>query len=564
MITREDIRWFKEQFASDIEQAVQGTPFTVDFLTAIACQETGPIWATLRRKGVATEDILATCVGDVIDAPRRKAFPATRAALVAEARGAEMFAIARQALERMAPLVPGFRSALAQPHKFCRAFGIFQYDLQHFRTDPAYFLDERYRSFQASLDKALDVLHVALRRCGLAGRDSLTDFELAGVAIAYNTGRFVPAKGLKQGHFDGRRFYGECIFDFLRLSQTVAESDAEAALTAPPPGAAAVPPPTQLEAAGAVFEVDVRHTPLRLRRAPVKNEENVIARLPDGHHVRAVGAPAVRGFLEVETSLNGAHLRGFVAREFLVPLSTGATVDVPRPAPAPPAAGITAVFMPRRAGTVTRRTDLATAHSLNEPGQPSRTGSTPDALRAELDAIVDYLAVDRAAHRRYQPRDGLTFCNIYAHDYCHLAGAYLPRVWWSAGAIERLALGEAVEPKLEQTIDEQRASDLFRWLRDFGLRFGWRQTGTPSKLQLEVNQGAIGLIVARRTDERRPGHITIVVPESGELWARRGIDGEVVAPLQSQAGTTNVRRGTGRANWWNGTRFADSAFWLHA
>ena len=32
--------------------------------------------------------------------------------------------------------------------------------------------------------------------------------------------------------------------------------------------------------------------------------------------------------------------------------------------------------------------------------------------------IVDYLAVDKASHARYQPRDGLTFCNIYAHDYC--------------------------------------------------------------------------------------------------------------------------------------------------
>ncbi len=34
------------------------------------------------------------------------------------------------------------------------------------------------------------------------------------------------------------------------------------------------------------------------------------------------------------------------------------------------------------------------AHSLNEPGQPGRQGATAEALRAELGAIVDWLAVD--------------------------------------------------------------------------------------------------------------------------------------------------------------------------
>ena len=59
-----------------------------------------------------------------------------------------------------------------------------------------------------------------------------------------------------------------------------------------------------------------------------------------------------------------------------------------------------------------------------------------------------------------------------------------------------------------------RANDLFRWLRDFGPRFGWRQTGTITKLQQEVNQGAIGLIVARRKEDGKSGHIVAVVPET--------------------------------------------------
>ncbi|HEX2271940.1 MAG TPA: hypothetical protein VHH35_20520, partial [Pyrinomonadaceae bacterium] len=218
----------------------------------------------------------------------------------------------------------------------------------------------------------------------------------------------------------------------------------------------------------------------------------------------------------------------------------------------------------RKAGTITKRTGVATAHSLNEPDQPGRKGTTPDELRAELGKIIDYLAVDKAAHKRYKPITNATFCNIYAHDYCHLAGVYLPRVWWSAAAIERLAQGQTVPPLLGNTIDEQRANDLFRWLRDFGLRFGWRQTGSLTKLQLEVNQGAVGVIVARRRNDGLSGHIAMVVPETDEHSAKRNAAGEVIAPLQSQAGRNNFRYGTGGPNWWKGQQFAESAFWLHS
>jgi hypothetical protein len=272
----------------------------------------------------------------------------------------------------------------------------------------------------------------------------------------------------------------------------------------------------------------------------------------------------VNGFLQVETSLLGAHHQGFASAKFLKPVAGVNAVPVAMPATEPPATGLVAVYMPRTAGSVTKRTQPAGAHSLNEPGQPGRAGTTPDALRGELATIVNWLAVDKAAHRRYQPLAKTTFCNIYAHDYCHLAGVYVPRVWWTQAAVESLAQGEAVRPLYGNTIDEQRANDLFRWLRDFGLRFGWRQTGTLTKLQVEVNQGAIGLIVARRMNDGLSGHIVVVVPETEDERARRNADGDVIAPLQSQAGATNFRYGTGKTDWWKGAQFAESAFWLHA
>lgn len=127
-----------------------------------------------------------------------------------------------------------------------------------------------------------------------------------------------------------------------------------------------------------------------------------------------------------------------------------------------------------------------------------------------------------------------------------------------------LAQGGAVEPKLGATISEVVANELFAWLRDFGTSFGWRSTGTLTKLQMEVDQGAVGVIVARRKEGNRPGHISIVVPEVADWSAKRDATGEVVAPLQSQAGSTNFRFGTGKKDWWRGEQFAEFAFWIHA
>ena len=95
------------------------------------------------------------------------------------------------------------------------------------------------------------------------------------------------------------------------------------------------------------------------------------------------------------------------------------------------------------------------------PASLGRRGSSAAELRQELADIADWLAVDTPEHLRYQPRAGLTFCNIYAHDYCHLAGAYLPRVWWSAPALLALDRGLAVSPLIGDTLNEVRANDLF-------------------------------------------------------------------------------------------------------
>ena len=124
MPDRNDILWFKRQFAARIASAVEGTPLGVDLVVAIACQETGFIWSTLRRKRMPIARILDLCVGDTIDARpdgSGRPFPKHRADLLSHPQGAAMFAIARQALVDMAAHIPGYERSAANPSPRPRA-----------------------------------------------------------------------------------------------------------------------------------------------------------------------------------------------------------------------------------------------------------------------------------------------------------------------------------------------------------------------------------------------------------------------------------------------------------
>jgi len=570
MKPRDAIAWFKTTFGDKLEEVVAGTPFSADMLTAIANQETGYIWSVLVEKNLSLPRILELCVGDTIDAPGRSEFPTSKAQLVAAPRGQEMFRIARQALVDMAQYIPSYTKVVRNPDKFCHGYGIFQYDLQFFKDDPAFFLEKKWCDIAVCIGKVIVELREAMHRQGLGNNATLTDTEKVYVAIAYNKGRANPKLGFKQGYkSDDGRYYGDNVFEYLRIAQTISVGARPKLVARPIETAAPLPPPTPVEATDDVYEVDVRGSTLRLRSEPRIDKRdpraNVIAELPAGQMVVRISGKKADEFFEVETSLNGAHFRGFAAAEYLRPVKVPKAIPVVAPAAVAPTAGIVAVYMPREAGMITRRADSAGPYSLNEPGQPQRDAESAAERCAQLAAIIDWLAVDKPAHQRYQPTGGgTTFCNVYTHDYCFLANVYLPRVWWTPGAIEQLAKGETVEPLYGKTIDEQRANDLFRWLRDFGPRFGWRQTGTLTKLQEAANLGGIGIIVAQRKIDGKSGHIVAVVPETDDQKAKRDSDGSVTGALQSQAGVTNFRYRATPTQWWKGDQFADSAFWIHA
>lgn len=312
MVAPADILWFKTNFGQRIAQAVQGTVFDVDMLTAIACQETGSLWVPMRKKGLTPTQIAALCCGDTLDADKgRKAFPKTKADLIAVPNGQKMFDIARAALLAMAEYVPGYGFAKTNTKKFAHGFGVFQYDLQFFKTNPDYFLNREYEVFEKSLGRALGELRNGLKKLGLQNRSAISDLEFCHVAICYNTGGFKAAKGLKQGHNDGK-FYGERIQEFLKMARSVHSPGLTPTVAIDPVAAGA--------AAGPAFRVATNSGTLRLRRearVSTPADANVVTSLPNGLVVRAVSGAPVNGFLEVEAAVGGANFRGFASAQFL-------------------------------------------------------------------------------------------------------------------------------------------------------------------------------------------------------------------------------------------------------
>jgi hypothetical protein len=299
-----------------------------------------------------------------------------------------------------------------------------------------------------------------------------------------------------------------------------------------------------------------------LRHLPTTQFNDPIVLLPQGHAVRVLGGSAP-GWLRVRTTLGGGEVIGHVALSRLE--AAAAPPAVPSPPPAPEAALPPLPVAQLRENHVESRRDLAghRAFPIGETPRPTRDPQADAATRiAQLRALADWLAVETSA--RYLPTPAATFCNVYAADYGYLAGAYLPRVWWTDSALLRLARGEVVPVRYDDTVRELRADDLLAWLVDMGPRFGWRRVFDATALQQAANAGGVGVICADRAEPGRSGHITLVVPKDAGHRAVRDADGNVTQPLQTQAGAVNRRYGSAGPNWWLSSQFRDRGFFVHA
>lgn len=131
-------------------------------------------------------------------------------------------------------------------------------------------------------------------------------------------------------------------------------------------------------------------------------------------------------------------------------------------------------------------------------------------------AVLDALPLLESP--RYQPRAGLTFCNIYVWDATRLLGCEIPH--WT----DRKGIKTPMGVGFEQT-----ANDMADWLQEHGQRHGWGPCG-PATAQLLASRGNPCVAVWRNPGGT--GHIAMVRP--GELHPDKG-------PRIAQAGKRNWR-----------------------
>lgn len=219
---QEGMKWFKNQFGTQIQNSINGTPFSLDLLTAIAMQETYYIWGNLYTR-LSVDEVLKLCVGDTLDTPNRSAFPKNKAALLTIVNGDNLFAVAREALESVGEYIAAYGEvAHHNPNKFCHGFGIFQYDIQFCKENPEFFLQKRWYSFDECLKLSITELKAALKRAYGSHKTTLTDKEMVYVAIAYNAGSVNISGSFKQGYKDDSgKYYGEHIWEYLQMSKNL-------------------------------------------------------------------------------------------------------------------------------------------------------------------------------------------------------------------------------------------------------------------------------------------------------------------------------------------------------
>lgn len=299
---------------------------------------------------------------------------------------------------------------------------------------------------------------------------------------------------------------------------------------------------------------------LHLRSAPVVAAHTKLAVLRRGDAVERIeeGVGSRAGWWRVRARVPGAASpqEGWVAARHLREREQS-TPPLSPPLTSP---GIRPVHLDEDQPDVTRdATGRAWRFPLGEAARPMRarrTLASDEARAAALGDIVRWLEVERRG--RWQPRGTSTYCNVYAHDYAYLAGAYLPRVWWTGGALAALAGGATVAPVYGRTVRELTANALHDWFEDHGAAMGWTCTTSLTELQEQANAGRVCIVVARRRDLTRPGHIAAVVPETAQHRARR-TGTTVTAPLQCQAGARNFSYD--RPVWWTAERFESFGYW---
>ncbi|MDN3706592.1 hypothetical protein QW060_05545 [Myroides ceti] len=201
-------------------------------------------------------------------------------------------------------------------------------------------------------------------------------------------------------------------------------------------------------------------------------------------------------------------------------------------------------------------------HPILDTTIPYRDNTNTDLKKQSLHQLIEKLNVEE--NLRYQKTAEDTYCNVYSYDYCYFSNVYLPTVWWTDDALERVLKGEEVEAIFGETVDRIYSSAIHDWFLQWGSSFGWKRVDSVDTLQNLVNtNGGIGIICAKRKVKGLSGHIVPVVPENANHKAHR-VNGVVVYPLQSQAGKLNYNYfSEARKDWWQDDLYSSFVLYYH-
>jgi len=295
----------------------------------------------------------------------------------------------------------------------------------------------------------------------------------------------------------------------------------------------------------------VTATSLNMRSDPKVSSSNRVAVLAHGQGVKLINKDH-RPWWLVSAEKHNSEIEGYVHSKYLQTIADFQ--------PLPTSSEITAVHLKQNRESIVRSRDGGRAYPLGEAGRPVRNGVSKSQRVSQIGKIIDWLGVEH--NKRYLKKGSTTYCNIYAHDFCYLAGAYIPRVWWKERALLELSKGNVVEASYGRTVRELNANALHDWFEDFGADFGWKPSVNISECQHEANEGKVVIACAKRVSTNRPGHICHIVPETSRHQAKRGANGEVLRPLQSQAGGRNFSYKAAN-KWWSGEKFQSFGLWIH-
>src|SRR5687767_7896776 len=157
---RNAVRWLVQHFGDALRRSVEGTPFSVELVCGIACQETAFMWLPLVAAGVPPETVVARAIGDASgDAANtsRSAFPRNTAAFRAAFGDAFTDILIAEANESRA------LRGMGPKQWVYKGYGIFQYDLQHVHADERFFRDRQWHDIEECLARVIRELTTKFR-----------------------------------------------------------------------------------------------------------------------------------------------------------------------------------------------------------------------------------------------------------------------------------------------------------------------------------------------------------------------------------------------------------------